>query len=624
MAVPVPAAVYQERRERFAAERARLAGRSRAFSIARLLVFLAFAACLALVLWNAASPGIWWAGAAVALAVFAVLFALHDRVIREERRFAGLVRINEEALARLARDWDRMPLPPKTTIEGVEGVDGPLARDLNLFGRASLAHLLGNARSPIGETTLARWLLSPAPPAEAALRQGAVAELAPLLDLRQELEVRASGMGSAAQDLKPFLAWAEGEPWLARRRWLVWLARAMAVLTLGLVIAWIARLVPFSVAGVAMLVNFAIANLLAGQMGEVFDRVVARERRFGLYADLFAALEGQAFESDRLRELAGALTLDGVSAHQQMRVLGKRVALAESRHSAPLNFILQVLTVWDVHVLWLLERWQARAGRHARRWLAALAEVEALAGLAGLRFDEPGWVFPELVVDGPIVLAARGLGHPLIRDGVRVGNDVEVGPPGTFLLVTGSNMSGKSTLLRSIGVNVVLAQTGGPVCAAAMRLPPLTLGTSILVEDSLADGVSFFLAELKRIRGVVELAREARAAGRTLLYLLDEVLRGTNTAERQVAVRRVIAHLLREGAIGVVSTHDLELAGIAELAGSVRPVHFRETVSAGGPGPVMTFDYRMRPGVATTTNALKLLDLVGLGERAEASSAPTL
>src|SRR4030095_16724370 len=207
--------------------------------------------------------------------------------------------------------------------------------------------------------------------------------------------------------------------------------------------------------------------------------------------------------------------------------------------------------------------------------------------------------------------AAKELGHPLITDERRVTNDVRVGPPGTFLLVTGSNMSGKSTLLRAIGVNAVLAQAGGPVCAASLRMPPVTLAASILVEDSLAEGVSFFMAELKRVQRIVEESDRVQGEGRVLLYLLDEVLRGTNSEERQIAVRRVLRHLLRRGAIGAVSTHDLQLAEMEELKPACVPVHFRETLHPGG-DPPMTFDYKMRPGVATTVNALTLMELVGL------------
>ena len=215
-------------------------------------------------------------------------------------------------------------------------------------------------------------------------------------------------------------------------------------------------------------------------------------------------------------------------------------------------------------------------------------------------------------MEGEPQVAARDLGHPLLPPSRRVGNDVTVGPAGAFLLVTGSNMSGKSTLLRALGVNVVLAQAGGPACAAALRLPPLRLATSILVEDSLAGGISFFLAELLRIKQVVTAAGEAGREGAVLLYLLDEVLRGTNSVERRIAVRRVLRHLLARGALGAVSTHDLELAAGAGLAQAARAVHFRETLTPGPDGPRMSFDYRLRPGPATTTNALELLRQVGL------------
>ena len=203
------------------------------------------------------------------------------------------------------------------------------------------------------------------------------------------------------------------------------------------------------------------------------------------------------------------------------------------------------------------------------------------------------------------------VGHPLLGAG-RVANDVEVGPAGTFLLVTGSNMSGKSTLIRALGLAAVLAQAGGPVCAESLTLPPVELGTSVLIEDSLEDGVSYFMAELRRVKEIVDLAAESRRRGRTLLYLLDEILRGTNTVERQVAVRRVLVHLLAEGAIGAVATHDLMLAEIDELADACRAVHFRETLEGGAGRPRMSFDYKLRPGVATTRNALKLLELVGI------------
>ncbi len=363
-----------------------------------------------------------------------------------------------------------------------------------------------------------------------------------------------------------------------------------------------------------MLVNLIVTHLNAERLEATFHQVAAREREFQLYAGALGALAGQPFASPRLREVAADLESEGRPAAGWMDLLHRRLVLADTRRAGIIHFPLQVLTLWDFHMVDLLERWQQAAGPRARAWLAALGDCEALAALAGLAHDNPAWVYPQVSEAAPSVYNARGLGHPLLPESARVANDVEVGPSGTFLLVTGSNMSGKSTLLRAIGINAVLAQAGGPVCAAGLTLPPLDLATCILVEDSLADGVSFFLAELHRIRQVVDAAERSRAAGRTLLYLLDEVLRGTNSAERQVAVRRILLHLLDQDAIGAVSTHDLQLAEIEELKAASRPVHFRESFRETAEGPQMTFDYCMREGVAQTVNALKLLEMVGLGE----------
>jgi len=611
-----PAAVYRERRARFAAEAERLGRRSFAISIARFATFAAFALSLLLVLLRASAPGrLWPAAAAISLAAFFVLLAVHSRVIRAERRAGDLVTLQDEGLARLARDWKSLPLPRLP-----EGFASPqLSRDLGLLGTASLFHLLGTVHTPPGKAALAGWLLAPAAREEAARRQAAVAELAPDLELRQELEMAAGPMERTPPDAEPFLRWAEDEGLLGSRPWLLWLCRGLAAATVA---AAIAALVPGSAVPVSVPLLFVTANVvLTWAFGErihsSFGRVEAREREFGFYAGALSIVEAREPRSERLQRVRSELTTGGVPAHRAMEILDRRVGLSYVRHSALVHMPLQLLLLWDFHVLELLERWQRAYGARARRWLAALGDFEALAALAGLAHDNPAWAFPTLAAHdpgAPAEVRGRDLGHPLLAAEARVGNDVAVGPPGTFLLVTGSNMSGKSTLLRAIGANVVLAQAGAPVAAAAMSLPPIDLATSVLVEDSLADGVSFFMAELLSVREVVRAAGRARGEGRTLLYLLDEILRGTNSAERQVAVRRVLQHLLAAGAIGAVSTHDLQIAEIPELRDPCRPVHFRESFVQTESGPRMTFDYRLRGGVATTANALKLLDLVGLGD----------
>ncbi|MFW5951900.1 MAG: MutS-related protein, partial [Gemmatimonadota bacterium] len=395
------------------------------------------------------------------------------------------------------------------------------------------------------------------------------------------------------------------------RRWLLWLARLIPFATLILLALHlddsIAR--PWWIP--TLLAGGALAVVYGRRIHELLARASLGDASLRRLATVVERVQGQQFETPPLRAVQAALTED-CDARRQLDRLGWITELAELRHGGLFYVLIHLPTLWDFHVLWALERWQRRAGRHVREWIDRIAEIDALAALASPMHDEPGWSLPELLDpdDAGARLVAGDLAHPLLPPDERVPNDLVVGPPGTFVMVTGSNMSGKSTLLRAVGVNAVLGRAGGPVCAARLRLPPLEIRTSMRVEDSLERGVSLFMAELQQLKRVVDAANGED--GRVLLYLLDEILHGTNSAERQVAVRKVLAHLLERRAIGAISTHDLALAAAAPLAEAVVPVHFRETVHPEGHEPPMTFDYVLRDGVATSTNALKLVRLVGL------------
>ena len=612
-----PADAFRARRARFGAEAARLGRRSLALSWARLAAGGTVAVSLVAVVVSASGdPAPWAISGGAALALFVALVVVHERVIRAERRWQGLATIQEEELARLERRWEALPVPRA----GAPAQHRGLARDLQLFGHGSLLHLLAIAGSPPGRATLSRWLLEPAPPGEVAARQEAVAALAPALDLRHALALEGARLAALAPDVEPFLAWAEGEPWLLRRPALLWTARLLPAAAWAGLAAAIVGAAPAALPLALFGACFALANLLATRLEEGHERVMAREREMGSYATalgLLASPAGDDVEASVRARLLARLGESGVSAADHLARLQRRLELADARRSGTLRFLLDTLFLWEVHTLALLERWQVGQGRHARRWLAVLGELDALAALAGLRFGEQGWTFPRLD-PAAASFTAEDLGHPLLPAGRRVANDVEVGPQGTVLLVTGSNMAGKSTLLRAIGLNSILAGAGGPVCASSLVLPPLDLATSVLVEDSLTEGLSFFMVEVLRVRDVVTAAEQGHAVGRRVLYLLDEILRGTNSADRRVAVREVLARLLALGAIGAVSTHDLALAEEPALAGALVPVHFRETLHPdAAPGePPMTFDYRLRPGVAPTANALRLMAMFGLAPRA--------
>jgi hypothetical protein len=611
MGLEGPTAVYVARRDRYAAVRAGLERRATINGNVSLALVVAAVVGVGLAIWQggplfisiAALLGLGFVGA----------YLSHGRLTRRRDELGELAAINEEGLRRLARDWSGLPLrapagpPPEHAY----------AADLDLLGHASLQHLLSTPDTPAGRSILQRWLLVPAPAPIVRARQAGAAELAPRVDLREALALAGRRIGPAQPDYERFLDWAEREVWLSRRPALVWTPRLLAVVALGLVVAQLSGLLPYPVWVVAALVDVAFDQLAGGGVRATLEEVAARQGGLGAFARLFDTISGEGFTAEELRRIQADLGSGGGSAGKQMARLGRIMGLAELRRSQ-FFFLIQALTLWNYHVLWLLERWQRANGRHARVWLAAAGDFEALAALAALAHDHPSWTFPELTAPASSaeVLRAEGLGHPLLPPAACVGNAVSVGPPGRFLLVTGSNMSGKSTLLRAIGVNVALAQAGGPVCAAQMALRPVRLATTIRVQDSLEAGVSVFMAELLRLKVVVEAARQVKAApperAPVLLFLLDEILHGTNTHERQVAARHVLRHLLDLGATGALSTHDLTLAEPPDIAARACAVYFTERFERGPDGPIMGFDYTLRAGLATSTNALKLMEIIGL------------
>jgi predicted ATPase len=583
------------------------------------LSVVAFLGALALLVVAAFEGGGWWlVGGLLALALFVVAFVRQAQLDERHRRYVALCELSAEGLARLRRDWSHMtlraaPSPGETPETPVNALAASNAADLDLLGHASLQHLLHTVTTPAGQELLAAWLLAPAPPALIRERQAAVRELAPQINLRDELSVFGKLSNMQASQYRRFIGWAGESARLVSGSWLsTWSFVAPVALAL-LVAAQISGVIPYPLWLLVLIGNLAVIQWRGQQIETEVDRVAGTRNAFLPYAGLFAFLRTQRYEAPLLRRTHGALEAVSGSADAQLRTLGRIMRFGDARLSV-IGPALQIGLLWNVHTLRLLEGWRARSGSRVGGWFALLAEVEALAGLGALSFDNPEWAFPDITeMSDASRLEAQALGHPLLPPDACVRNDVTVGPPGTFLLVTGSNMSGKSTLLRAIGVNVALAQAGAPVCAASMSLPPLALGSSMRAQDSLEEGVSYFMAELRRLKQVVDYLRAVAQQGeRVPVFLLDEILSGTNTSERQIAARTVIRYLLDHGATGVVSTHDLTLAQAPDLTPLSQSVHFTERFTRDENGPAMTFDYLLRPGIATSVNALKLMELVGL------------
>lgn len=562
----------------------------------------------------AAGLGGWWLfgnsriAGIIAFPVFLgfVVFVLRHRAVGRQRRRAEILANNaQETIWRLERDWEHLPLRYTANAEA----EHPYAADLDLLGNGSLMHLIDRAVTPVGRTTLADWLLEPATIDVARSRQQAVRELASQDELRDRIAVDARLAGAAEANPKPFIEWAESEPVLANRTLLLLSARIFPILLVALVAAHLGGLtsIPFWI--VPLAANLLISQLVSAETAPPIERAGSQRGSLRGYAAVLNVLETVPFTSIALVKLRHDIEVSGKAPSEMLTWLNRITRWWMPRSSLaylPANAFF----AWDLNYLSWLERWQRAAGKSVGRWLTAAGELEALSSFGALSADHPDWITPTFDTASER-FDAQALGHPLLPDDRCVKNDVTVGPTGTFLLVTGSNMSGKSTLLRSVGATIVLANAGAPVCADALTLPALALWTSVRVHDSLQAGVSFFMAELLRLKQITDAANEAPAHGRRLFFILDEMLQGTNTAERQIAARRIIRHLVERGGIGAVSTHDLTLADGPELADMAIPVHLTETVRDGSDGDAMIFDYRLRPGIAVSTNALKLMDVVG-------------
>ena len=590
------------------------------FAYARGGVLLLFLVALFLA-WNEAwAPATWpYYAAAIVFVVFVIVawkVELLEKSLRHSRMAARMYR---ESIARCLRQWDDIEVPAIEVPVELKAV----STDLDLFTASSIFKLLGITRTPLGTETLASWIQQGALAPEVALRQEAVKELQPQLEWREDFQLRCEQLSGSHANPTSFIDWARSDNWFKNRSWLLWLARITAACSIVLLLLWITGLVSLMIAGPALLVvmaiNFSFAVIYSGSLHGEFNQISTQANEASGYVGLFERVATFDAKSDRLKSLQSGFRDSQNGAQKAIGKLGKLTGMAMIRRGSGfiLYLVLEFLFFWDVHVLDLMERWKVKHGDKVDDWFSDLGQWETLCALAKLAADEPQWNWPQVIEPAAAtekVIAGKQLAHPLLGQ-ERVANDVEVGPPGSVLLVTGSNMSGKSTLLRSIGANSVLAQMGTVVCADSMSLPPLRIETSMRIADSLADGVSFFMAELKRLKQIVDVSQETSAdPNSTMLFLLDEILQGTNSRERQVAVSRVVRKLIDSKAIGCISTHDLDLAKTDDLADACRSVHFSEQFVTEDGQEKMTFDYRMKQGIAKTTNALKLLELVGLGD----------
>jgi energy-coupling factor transporter ATP-binding protein EcfA2 len=600
---------YSERAAQFAQQADEL-GR-RVASIANLRG-ISFAGALVLALVAALGQGNTWAALATVLcvALFVGSVVWHGRAIAAWETALRWWYVNEHGRLRVGGEWRSLP----DRGEGLVLANHPYAHDLDLFGASSLFQRINVAHTRFGQQLLANWLSEPTHVEAAQRRQRIAQKLAPDVQLRQELEARTLSLSLpriwtrsdvkpiAAPDPEPLLSWAETAqlPQFSNVR--VALLRGLTVLTLVCVLAANIWPLPKLVWFVPLCLQLVIAFRFRDVVAHAHHSVSLGQGVFAQYGPTLQLLERCLETTPELGHLRERLVGQG-QPQTAMTEFARWVGWLELRSNPLMHPIANGLLLWDVHCLIALGRWQRQWGGKVRGWFEAVGELEALCSLAGIAFDNPGYAWPELD-DGPPHFEVKDLGHPLIEASARVGNSVSLSQPGTAMLITGSNMSGKSTLLRAMGLAQVMALAGAPVCASAFRGTSLTVRSSLRISDSLEQGVSHFYAELGKLKAAVETARTS-----PVLFLLDEILHGTNSVERQIGARWVLGELLQTGSIGAVSTHD---TGLCQLSGTlmqrVSQVHLRETVDA----ERMTFDYLLRPGPVQGGNALRLMRTLGL------------
>jgi MutS domain V len=601
------ASALRARRETLGTLEQDLVARSGRLSGLRGVLFLIAAVALGYALTRDASTLV-WVIVGLCWLVFFVVVAVHGGIVSQETEVKARIGILDRWLS---RTLDKLPesLPNSPTPNPAH----PYAVDLDVFGASSVFQLLDDTRTSPGTSTLAMWLSMRATPEEIASRQAAVRELSERAMFREDLAALGIAGETRGRPVEPLVEWSEMPPvlnsstdHLAVRAAFVLVPTTLILLTTSLVLgdnaspllhrAWY---VPF---GLQLVLLFFIG----GKVAPMLAKAASKEAPFGRYKGIFARIEAEPFDSPRLQALKAALGIggDGRPASHELETFENILGYVELRHSGLVHLLANVFLLWDVFCGYAMDRFRARAGKNVRGWFKSLGEIEALSSIGAFAYEHPAYAFPEVEAGAPR-FEAEGLGHPLIPGGRRIGNSVDLPGPGHSLLITGSNMSGKSTWLRSMGLAAVLAQTGAPVCAKKLRMTPLSVRTSMRISDSLEHGVSHFYAELEKLKSVVDAANREEP----VFFLLDEVLHGTNSRERNIGARAVVVHLLEKNAIGAVTSHDLALAELADTTkGQVVNVHFKELVHEGK----MTFDYVLSPGVVSTTNALRLMKLVGI------------
>ena len=535
----------------------------------------------------------------VGIAGFLILLKKHQQVKRERDFNHHLAFINQDEATRLKRQY----LRPETG-EQFASPTHSYTGDLDVFGKHSLFRLLNRTHTYLGQNRLATWLKAPASPDAIRLRQEAVSELKPELNWRQEFEAQAYLEETVNRSPDALVKWATAE--IAPLPGYLNLIRFLfPAITLGLFVAWLTGYMPGSGVLFALAIHGLVLSRLSARAVEASEQTVDISTALKAFQNLFRQAEKVAGDSVRVRAIRQALTAGSSPASTVIGQLSKLTEGLNYRRNPYFYFLFGVATLWDIHYLLRLEAWRTKHGADLSLWFDALGELEALNSLTGLSYAHPSYATPD-IVDDALTLDFTQAAHPLLAPERSIGNSLTFTGNGQTILITGSNMSGKSTFLRTVGANVVLALAGAVVSAERFWCSPVHVFTSMRTQDSLEESTSSFYAELKRLQTLIGLTKQPKAI--PVLYFLDEILKGTNSADRHRGAEALIRQMHQTTASGFVSTHDLELGQLTDADSFVRNFHFQSDLNNGE----LVFDYKLRPGICESFNASQLMQAIGI------------
>ncbi|MBL3654625.1 MutS-related protein [Fulvivirga sediminis] len=541
-------------------------------------------------------------GVFISLSIFLVVFILlvkyHNKLTLKRDNARALMLINQQELQRLEYNFTGID-----TGLGFLEKSHPYIKDLDVFGEHSIYQFIQRSETPNGRATLAHWLKRAASGDEIILRQQAVKELMSELTWRQNFQ--AAGMTSQKDDSKieTLLSWINEPNEVLHKTWpkiLSYLLPVLALTSLSGVI-WLGTSVYFFIG--MMVVNGVVLKRFAEYTAKLTEKTSAGIEVLGAYGRMISHIEDNNFKAPMLLQLRNTFIHENVKASASILKLNKVLDYLQSRANWFYS-IFNLIFLTDIHLVLSAEKWKNEQQADVNKWFESIGQLEALSSLAAVAYANPDYNFPIISGDG-YHIKTEALGHPLISPAIRVTNDLEMNGRGTINIITGSNMSGKSTFLRTLGVNVVMALAGAPVCAKEMETSVFQIFTSMRTEDNLEDNTSSFYAELKRIRSLLDLLKESECP---VLFMLDEILKGTNSIDRHKGASGLVRQLVDENALGFVSTHDLDLGQLENELKGVKNYSFNSIIE----NDEIIFNYKLEEGLCKSFNASKLMEKIGI------------